>query len=140
MYYGDPIRIPTSKLPALIGARRMTATDMFTNAEDQHDMQIVFTVVTDIRKDIQDDTSFVPGISTLYDLIEGRDPVTLLLKPTSLMYVLRHNVDAFQGTQLYTDVSTPTKVDYGMTLNKRQEDTWALEGSITIDAKLIQLR
>lgn len=139
-YYGDPIRIPASMLPALVCARRQTQSTSFTNAEDEHNMQLVFTVVTDIRKDITDDTSFVPGLATLYDVIEGRDPTTFLLKSTSLMQILRHNVDLNAGIELWTDVSTATKVDYGMTLGKRKEDSWSLEGSITIVAKLVQLR
>lgn len=140
IYFGDPIRVPTSKLPALIIAKRSSGISYITNAEDRHDVQLVFTVITDLRKDISDDTSIVAGISTLYDLIEGRDPNTLVLKPESLLSILRHNVDLNQNVQLYTDVSVPTKVDYGMTMGKRMEDHWGIEGTLTITATLVQLR
>ena len=140
IYFGDPIRIPASKLPALIIAKRATNTSYASNAEDRHDVQLVFTVVTDLRKDISDDTSLVAGVTSLYDLIEGRDPSTLVLKPECLISILRHNVDLNQNVQLYTDVSVPTKVDYGMTMGKRDEDHWGIEGTVTVTATLIQLR
>ena len=97
-------------------------------------------MVTDLRKDISDDTSLVAGVTSLYDLIEGRDPSTLVLKPECLISILRHNVDLNQNVQLYTDVSVPTKVDYGMTMGKRAEDHWGIEGTVTVTATLIQLR
>src|SRR6185437_12735251 len=92
-YYGDPIRIPMSSLPAIIGARRATRSTTFTNTEDAHKMTVVFTVVADVRADIQDDKTLVPGNSRIYDLMEGRDPGTLTLKDTSLLNILRNNID-----------------------------------------------
>lgn len=139
-YQGDPIRIPVSKMPALIIARRQTSTSYITNAEDQHEVTFAITVVTDIRKDISLDTALVPGMATLYDLIEGRDPTTLQLKPSSLMAILRHNVDINENLQVYADVSMPTKVDYGMTMGKRAEDSFSVEGVITTVMTCVQFR
>lgn len=139
-YYGDPIRVPVSSMPALIVSKVATDLTEFTNAEDEHNMQIVFTVITDIRKDISDEHTIVPGISSLYYLLEGRDPSTLQLNPDSLANILRHNVDLYQNVKLYTDVGSKTKISYNMTIGKRQEDMFGIEGSITIIAKLVQLR
>lgn len=139
-YYGDPVRIPTSMMPALIGARRMTNVAPTTNAEDEHVMQLVFTVVTDIRKDISDETQLTPGWNTLYDLVEGRDPETLLLKPQSLMYILRHHISLDDAHQLWTDIRTPTKVDFGLVANKRMQGGWSIEAAVTTNANLVQYR
>ena len=139
-YYGDPIMIPTSMTPALIGARRATRTKTFTNAEDQHSMTLIFTIVADVRPDIQDDKQLVAGNNRLYDLMEGRDPTTLLLKSTSLLAILRHNIDIDEAHQLWTDMSTPTQIDYGLVANKRAKPSWSIEGATTTVATLVQIR
>lgn len=139
IYYGDPIRIPASNLPALIVSKTMTDMTEFQNSEDEHNMQIIFTVVTDIRKDISDDKTMAPGTNSLYYLLEGRN-TDLTLRAESLAYILRHNVDVNQGLFLYTDVGSKTRISYAMTVGKRAEDQFGIEGSITIVAKLIQLR
>lgn len=139
-YFGDPVRIPASMLPAIAGSRRGTQVTWGNNAEDEHYMQISFQVVTDIRKDISDETTLTPGWNTLFDLVEGRDPATMQLKPTSLLYILRHNFDIDQGHQMWTDVKTPTKVDYGLVANKRQQDGWSIEAVVTITCTLVQIR
>lgn len=140
VYYGDPIIIPRSNMPALIVSKTMTEMTEFQMSEDEHNMQIVFTVVTEVSKDISDDKTMTAGINALYYLIEGRDADTLNLNPESLAYILRHNVDINQGKFLYTDVGQKTKISYGVTLGKRAEASFGIEGSISIIAKLIQLR
>ncbi len=139
-YYGDPIRVPRSSLPALVISKVATQMTEFSNAEDEHNMQITFTVITDIRIDLSDETSMAPGIGSLYRILEGRDPNTLNLLPESLANILRHNVDLYQNMKLYTDVGSKTSISYALTINKRQEDAFGIEGSITIVAKLVQLR
>lgn len=139
-YAGDPIVIPVSMMPALVVAKRQSTVTKTTNVEDIHMVTLVLTVVTDIRKDISDETTLVPGNATLYDIIEGRDPVTYLLKPQSLLYILRHNLGIDPAHQIYTDINTPTKIDYGMVMNKRQAGSWSIEGAITAVASIVQLR
>lgn len=137
-YYGDPVRIPASNLPAICGSRRMTTTTWATNAEDEHNMQLVFTIVTDIRKDFSDDVTSVPGWDTIFDIMEGRDPTTLLLKPQSLLNIIREGFAI--GNSMWTDVRTPTKVDYGLVANKRQAGSWSIEAALTTACTLVQLR
>lgn len=138
-YYGDPIKVPASNLPCCIISKNITEMTEFTNAEDEHNMQLMFTVITDLRQDISDDTTFVPGTNSLYYILEGRnDDLTLL--NSSLANILRHNVDLNQNLKLYTDVGSKTKISYAMTIGKRQAGFFGIEGSITIVAKLVQLR
>lgn len=139
-YYGDPVKIPVSFMPALIIARRTTTTTTFTNVEDVHKMTLVFTIVTDIRKDISDETTLVPGTSSLYDIMEGRDPTTMLLKSESLLNILRHNIDIDQAHQMWTDAGSGSKIDYGLVMNKRAVESWSIEGSLTVVCSLVQLR
>lgn len=137
-YYGDPVRIPASSLPALIGTRRATSTTWSDSANDEHTMELVFTVVIDIRPNISDDTTLVPGWNALFDLVEGRDPDTLLLKSQSLLNILRHNFAP--ANNLWTSMRTPTRVEYGLVANKRQPGQWSIEAAITTAASFIQLR
>jgi len=140
VYFGDPVRIPVSMLPALIVAKKGTLTSPFSNTEDVHKITLVFTVVTDVRADFSDDTAMVPGNATLYDLMEGRDPTTLQLKATSLLAILRNNVNIDQPHQVWTDIDTPTRIDYGLVMNKRAQPSWSIEGALTTVASIVQPR
>jgi hypothetical protein len=140
IYFGDPVRIPVSMLPALIAAKKGTLTSPFSNTEDVHKTTLVFTVVTDIRADFSDETTMVPGNATLYDLMEGRDSTTMALKVTSLLGILRSNVNIDQEHQVWTDIDTPTRIDYGLVMNKRQQPSWSIEGALTTVASIVQSR
>ena len=139
-YYGDPIRIPASNLPAIILSREQTRVGHLTNAEDEHGMQMILSIITDIRNDLSDYTNIVAGVNTLYDLVEGRDATTLQLKPTSLLSILRHNLEVDIQHNLRTDLSTITTAEYGMTLGKRTEEGWAMECQIKFVAYFNQIR
>ena len=143
-YYGDPIKVPVSSLPALIIAKDETrASNLLeggTNVDDAHQMAITIAVITDIRKDIQDDKAIAPGISTLYDIMEGRESATLKLKTKSLLHILRNNVDVDTTLGLRTDLGSMTRVDYGLTVDKRGDEAWATEASIEFIAHFTQLR
>lgn len=137
-YYGDPIRVPSSSMPVICASRRMTTVSYGDNANDEHAMQIVFTIIADVRKDIADDKQMVPGWDMIFDIVEGRDPKTLLLKPDSLLSILRHNFGI--ANNLWTDVRTVTKVDYGLVANKRAPGSWSIEAAVTLTCTLVQLR
>lgn len=137
-YYGDPVRIPVSNMPAICGSRRMTTTTWGDSARDEHSMTLVFTIITDIRKDFSDDVTLVPGWNTIFDIVEGRDPSTLLLKSQSLLNIIRHNT--LIANEVWTDMKTATKVDYGLVANKRQPGSWSIEAAITTTCTLVQLR
>lgn len=143
-YRGDPIRIPDSNLPALIISKDATLAGQLleggTNVEDGHEMALVITVVTSIRADINDDKTIAPGIATLYDIIEGREAATLKLKTTSLLHILRNNVGVDLALNLRTDLASITRVDYGLTVGKREAEAWAVEAQVEFIAHFTQLR
>lgn len=140
VYYGDPIRIGTSELPALIIAKVDSRVSNLTNQEDRHELRISLTVVTDIRNTISDDKEMVRGVNSLYDIMEGRQEGTYLLKPSSLLYIIRHNVELDVGNNLRTDLNTMSRVDYGMTIDKRMESSWSIEGMLELTAHFTQNR
>lgn len=140
VYYGDPIRIGTSELPALVIAKIDTRVANITNVEDQHTVRLSFTVVTDVRETINEDKTMVRGVNQLYNLMEGRQNTTYQLKTDSLLYILRHNVELDVSQNLRTDLSTMSRIDYGMTMGKRLEKGWSIEGTLEVTAHFIQIR
>jgi len=144
VYQGDPIRVPVSNLPALIIAKSETrisnAFDGGDSANDAHFVALTVTVITDIRDQISEDKNIAPGISELYDIIEGREADTLKLKTTSLLHILRHNIQVDQALGLRTDIGSITRADYGLTIGKRAEEAWATEAQLEFIAHFTQLR
>ena len=145
-YQGDPFRIPSTNLPALIISKSNTLIGPLTNAEDTHSIGISITVVTDIRNDrdgnngSNDNIDMTPGIATLYNIIEGRDDTTYALKAQSILGILRKNQLVDQAYNLRTDLNTLTKADYGLTMGKRTAEGYATEGSIDFLANYVQNR
>lgn len=138
-YQGDPVRIPKSSLPALIISKTQTTTEVFTDVEDDHRISLVLTVVSDMRDERSEDMEMSTGVAKLYDILEGRD-ANYKLKTDTVLHVLRSNIGVDTALNLRTDLGTSTRVDYGMTINKRQDGGYAIEGSVEFLARYSQLR
>ena len=139
-YQGDPIMIPKSSMPALVISKSRTRTGVMTNVEDEHEIALILTVVTDLRDEISDDKQMVPGIAQLYDIIEGRADDTYKLKTNTILHTLRSNTVVDADKNLRTDLGTITTVDYGLTVNKRAQGFYAIEGQVQFNAQYSQLR
>lgn len=139
IFYGDPIRIASSELPAIVLAKVDTMAGKLTNSEDTHEMRISFTVITDVRDSISEDKTMVRGVNELYNLMEGRQS-NYQLKTDSLLYILRHNEIVDVANNLRTDLSSMSKIDYGMTMGKRQEGAWSIEGTLEVTTSFTQVR
>lgn len=141
-FQGDPVRIPTSSLPCVIVTKSETRVGQITNAEDEHGMGITITVITDIRQDLstnENDAALVEGVSSLYDIVEGRND-DYTLKSTSILDILRSNQLLDVANNLRTDLSSITRIDYGQSLRQRQPELWSVEARIEIVAQFIQIR
>lgn len=140
VFYGDPIRVGVSELPCLIVAKVDTRVSNMTNAEDMHQIRLSFTVVTDIRNTLNEDKHMVAGVNALYNLMEGRQDGTYQLDPKSLLYILRHNVEIDPANNLRTDLNTMSRIEYGMTMGKRKEAAWSIEGMLELTCVYSQIR
>ena len=139
-YQGDPIRIPKSSMPALIISKSQTRVAPHTNAEDEHEVALILSVIVDLRDEIKDATELTPGISQLYDIIEGREETTYKLKPASILNILRTNIAVDTTYNLRTDLGSITNVNYGLTIGKRALDSYAIEGQVEFIAQYTQIR
>lgn len=141
-YQGDPIKIPDSLLPCLIIEKNETGARNSTNMEDEHAVALRLTLVTSIRRELstqEEINKIMPGIASLYDIMEGRES-DFTLKPSSILDIIRKNalVDVQNG--LRTDLDTITRIDYGETLRQRDPAEWSVEARMDIVAHFRQIR
>lgn len=142
IYQGEPTRIGASVLPCLLISKRATEAIDFDSARDEHECALDFTVVADIRQELstsENDESVIAGVARLYEIMEGRE-ADLTLKANSLLGILRNNQLVSASLGLRTDLGGATRVDYGETLQSRQEGEWRIQASISIIAKFHQVR
>jgi len=138
-YIEDPIQIPVSNLPCVIISSSETRIGQNSNAEDEHAMAFILTVVEDIRKDLQDDKTISASKRNLKEVIEGRD-TNYKLKTKSILNILRTNINLDVANNLRTSLTTIVRVDYGITVDKRQPEAWGIEAQVEFVAEFIQLR
>lgn len=142
-YQGDPVKIPMSALPCCLVSKKDTSVAQSSNAEDEHAITLVFTIITDIRQELSTEQEvgdiLTKGVSQLYEIVEGRDDDYKLL-PTSLLGILRNNAELDTANNLRTDLKTITRIDYGQTLRQRNPVMWSVEARVEIVAHFIQTR
>lgn len=138
-HYGDPLFLPKSELPALIGQLDNTEVSDLSNAEDQHRLNYVLTLVTDIREffgETNPDNIHV-GYQLAQKIIEERG-ANYELASTSLLDIIRNNAEL--GNNAHIDTTNVTLAEYGFTLGKRGENNWAWEANIQLSVYFSQLR
>jgi hypothetical protein len=141
-YHGEPIRIPQSNLPCAIISKRETRVGPLSNAQDEHGISMSIIVITDVRKDLSTEENIaetVPGVSALYEIIEGRNN-DFTLKEDSILGILRGNMIVDAANNLRTDLGTQTRVDYGTTLRDRPQEEWSIEARVDFVAHFTQPR
>jgi hypothetical protein len=139
-WHGDPIRIGASQLPACIISKTGTNVGPLSNAEDGHEIGLRITIITDVRQDLSSEESnakIVEGISSLYDLMEGRN-ADYTLKDTSILDILRSNITVDAANNLRTDLGSLTRIDYGVT--DREPGVWTTEARLDFTADFSQTR
>lgn len=139
VYQGDPLRIPKSQLPALVISKSATRVGKHTNAEDEHEISLILSVIVDMRDEVMDDKQIVPGVAMLYDIIEGRDE-QYKLKSQSILNILRSNIAVDASLNLRTDLTSITTANYGLTVGKRAPEAYAVEGQVEFIASFNQIR
>ena len=142
-YQGDPLKIPNSNLPCMIISKSQTRVAAETNVQDTQEMSLTITVVTDTRSDLstnEDVSKIAPGVATLYDIVEGREDGTYVLKANSILGILRNNQLMDSANNLRTDLRSVTRIDYGETIRQRNPEIYSIEARIEIVVNFIQVR
>src|SRR5579885_510890 len=72
-FFGDPLVVPRSQLPAVFITKDQTRIDEGSNAEDESRMVVVLNVVYDLTRDFNQAFNDINSANTLYDVVEGRN-------------------------------------------------------------------
>lgn len=108
-FYGDPINISESQLPALVvdetGVNYIAGPTMMDQV--QHD--ILIQVVLNKKEEFGKGKTEAPMSRKLAELIHGRDPATNQLLPKTILGVLRTNI-TLKGISIHQEVN----VDFGV--------------------------
>lgn len=126
-FYGDPLQVPKSQLPAVFITKDGTDISNLTNAEDQAAISLVANVVLDLSRDFNQAFDNIASSNAMYDFMEGRD-VNYELKPTSLCYILRKYQSL--ANNLWINPEQPLRPDYGIGVEKRGPGIFTVEGVI----------
>lgn len=141
-YHGEPITVPSVNLPCVIISKQETRAGHITNKEDEHGIAMTLTLIADVRSDLstqENRDAVAAGVTTLYELIEGRND-DFTLQDHCILNILRHNSLVNSAFGLRTDLSSMTRVDYGQTLRDRAADSWTIEAKVDFVAQFIQVR
>ncbi len=141
-YQGEPLRLPEVNLPCCIISKTATAVGPLNNADDEHSIGLRLTIITDVRQDISSEESnaaMVEGVRTLYEVMEGRNE-DYTLKDTSILDILRSNINLDVAYNLRTDLGSITRVDYGTTMRERPREEWTVEARLDFTAHFTQNR
>ncbi len=97
-YYGDPLQVGESALPAVFISKDTTTVSGASLAETERTQKYVINVVYDLKRDMGKAFNDIAAANSVYDLIEGcNDDYTL--KSTSLSaIILKHQQ---LGTELW---------------------------------------
>lgn len=126
-YYGDPVLVPKSVLPACFVCKDMTSINSETTQEDRHRRSILIKIVVDAQSDFMKSPDQVVGINTLYQICDGLDDNGNPL-PSSIAYILRHNQNLDSVFTLCLD--DPLDIKFPDKLNLRGENLLTLDTEI----------
>ena len=83
----------------------------------------------------ESNAKIVEGVANLYDLMEGRNN-DYTLKDTSILDILRSNINVDVAHNLRTDLGSLTRVDYGVT--DREPGIWTVEARVDFVCNFLQ--
>lgn len=132
-YYGDPIRVPKSVLPAVFLTKEETRLGAADNMNDQHTMKVNINLSIDITKDWGKAVDMASSHNQAAEWLEGRDE-NLDLKTDSLAYIVR-KYQTLIGGRTWINLSEDTLIDYVVGAGIRGEgaDAFTLEAILRIN-------
>ena len=139
-YYGDPIMVAKSVLPACFITKDETLITAETNMEDRNAVRLVLNVVYDLTRDFNKSLEQITGANSLYEMMEGRDATTYNLLPNTIAYVLRKYQTLDGSGKLWIDIDTETSVDYGVRLEQRGPGIYTVEGVISCVVRHVEVK
>ena len=135
-FYGDPLLVPKSQLPAVFISKDGTSIGNEDVATDRSELRYAINVVEDLTRDFNQAFDSIGATSLVEDYLEGLTD-DYDLKPTSLAYILRKNQSI--GPHLYINIEVPLELDYGVTIGKRGDGLYTVEGVLKFEVTALQM-
>jgi len=146
-YEAFPLRIGDSELPAIVISKVRTEVASFDQggaaSRDQQSISLVLTLITSVRSELSTanaDSDTVAGVAKLYDLMEGRSESDYTLKTTSLLSILRNNLNLDVENNLRIQLEGSMAIDYGEAKRNENGEQWTTEANIAFDCHFVQRR
>lgn len=141
-YSGFIAKIPASMLPAVMIDIERTEADEFSDTEDVHRVGLVLIFIADIRPTLEDSAFIEAGLNKVKEVLVGREATgtPYALKTSSILYLLRHNLNLDIANNLRTDVGSFTIVTPSEVATGRFPGLYSAEGSIRFLAHFVQER
>lgn len=136
-YYGDPMVVAKSQLPAVFISKDKTTIAPETNEEDVSTIPMIINVVMDLTRDFGQAFNSINSMNQVYEAIEARN-VDYTLRSDSLAYLLRKHMEL--DSQVWIDLSSGLELDYGVGMGKRGEGIFTVEGVMKFTVTHIQMR
>lgn len=124
-YYGDPIVVPERMLPACFINFDRQNVKTADNAHLESRINVVFNVVWDTKRDLNQQLDNIEGHMSVVRMIAGRGDDYAFL-PDTIISVLRKHQDL--DTNLWIDVDSDTEADWGVGIGKRGPGIYTAEG------------
>lgn len=135
-FYGDPLVVNASNLPACFVCKDSTAVRIADSAQDEHRMNLFINVVLDMKRDFNQSFENINSASTLYDLMEGRGS-NYAVRTDTIAYVLRKYQQL--DTNLWINYDQELTIDYGVGIEKRGPGVFTVEAVARFSAEHLEL-
>lgn len=134
-HHGDVMVPAKSDLPMVTIARDRTRITQASDLEDDNIMPLVINVLYDYTQDLTNDFNVQAGVTSLYRLVEERDPTNYRLKENTIGWVLRQKQQLGPKLFLAVGPNEALDIDYGLGVERRGPGIFSVESVIRISAR-----
>ena len=133
--HGDIMVPAKTDLPLVTIARDRTRITQASDLEDDNVMPLVINVLYDYTRDLTNDFDVQAGVTSLYRLVEERDPNHFGVKEGTIAWVLRRKQQLAPKLFLAVGPNEVLDIDYGLGVERRGPGIFSVESVIRISAR-----
>lgn len=134
-YHGDVLVPAKSDLPMVTIARDRTRITQASDLEDDNLMPLVINILYDYTRDLTNDFDVQAGSTSLYQLVEEREPSNFSVKPNTISWVLRNKQQLANKLWLAVGPNEALDINYGIGVERRGPGIFSVEAVIRITAR-----
>lgn len=135
-YHGDVLVPAKSDLPMVSISRDRTRITQASDLEDDNIMPLVINVLYDYTRDLTNDWNVQAGITSLWRLMEQRNPDNFGLMEGTIAHVLRQKQQLGPKLWLAVGPNEVLDIDYGLGIERRGPGIFSVEAVARISARV----